>query len=266
MTWMRPPVDATTQWLRLAGSLVGSVATSLPASLSARRPQRRSVMWSARLLTALGVRVDVHMPAVAWPRPGTGRLVVVNRLSWIDELALATVVRDVRVAGAAGEVTDLLRQGATVLVQPETMTSGPGLGRFRPALLKPAAETGAPLCPVAIRYRTESGAPPVALPGGSARDCLTHTAATRGLVIEVHLLPALPPAGADPRTLAALSEYAVGSVLAADPPRRAGQRATRARQRRRAVSRTSACRVDNSSGIRGRRPEAGWKGMRGGWR
>jgi hypothetical protein len=45
------------------------------------------------------------------------------------------------------------------------------------------------------------------------------------LVIEVHLLPALTSTGADPRTLAALSEYAVGSVIAADPPRRAVERA-----------------------------------------
>jgi hypothetical protein len=78
---------------------------------------------------------------------------------------------------------------------------------------------------VAIRYRTESGASPAAVPVDSLWHCLTHAAATRGLVIEVHLLPALSPTGADPRTLAALSEYAVGSVIAADPPRSSVDRA-----------------------------------------
>src|SRR4051794_25372877 len=149
MPSIRPPVDATTHWLRLAGTLAGRVATSLPPSPSARRRQRRTVVWSARLLTALGVRVEVRMPVAAWPPPGTGRLVVANRLGWIDELALATVVPDARPVDA-GDVVMRLRQGETVLVHPETTTSGPGPGRFRPALLQPAAETGLPLCPVAI--------------------------------------------------------------------------------------------------------------------
>jgi hypothetical protein len=39
------------------------------------------------------------------------------------------------------------------------------------------------------------------------------------LVVEVHLLPALTPAGADRRTLAALSEYAVAEVVEARGPR-----------------------------------------------
>ena len=217
-----PRVDAMTLWLRLAGTLVGSAATILPASLSARRRERLRVCRAARLLTALGVRVEVHVATVAWPRPGTGRLVVANRLSWIDDLALVTVVRDARAAGADGEATDLLRHGATVLVHPEATTAtGPALGRFRPALFQPAVQAGSAVCPVAIRYRTESGAPPTAVPGRSPWHCLTRTVPTPGLVVEVHLLPALTPAGADPRGLAMLSEYAVGSVVAADPPRRA---------------------------------------------
>jgi hypothetical protein len=42
--------------------------------------------------------------------------------------------------------------------------------------------------------------------------------ATRGLVVEVHLLPALDPAGADRRELAALAEYAIAEVTEARPP------------------------------------------------
>jgi hypothetical protein len=112
--------------------------------------------------------------------------VVVKRPRGIDELALATVVRDARPAGAGG-------------IRPTCS----GRGRH-PALLQPAAETGAPLCPGAIRYRTESEASPAAVPGTSPWHFLTSTATTRGLVIEVHLLPALTTAGDNPRTLAAL--------------------------------------------------------------
>jgi hypothetical protein len=68
MPSIRPPVDAMTQWLRLAGALAGSTANTLPASPSGRRRQRLLVVRAARLLTALGVRVEVRAPAVAWPR------------------------------------------------------------------------------------------------------------------------------------------------------------------------------------------------------
>ncbi|WP_448625891.1 hypothetical protein [Geodermatophilus sp. URMC 64] len=47
---------------------------------------------AAGVLTALGVRVVVVPPSVAWPR--SGRLVVDNRAGWLGELALRTVVPD----------------------------------------------------------------------------------------------------------------------------------------------------------------------------
>jgi len=42
--------------------------------------------------------------------------------------------------------------------------------------------------------------------------------ATRGLVVEVHLLPALDPSRADRRELAALAEYAIAAVTEARSP------------------------------------------------
>jgi hypothetical protein len=77
-----------------------------------------------------------------------------------------------------------------------TTSCGARLDRFRPALFQAAVDAAAAVCPVAIRHRT---------------DALT-------LVVEVHLLPALEPAGADRRTLAALAEYAIAEVVEAGTP------------------------------------------------
>ncbi|MGY1618655.1 lysophospholipid acyltransferase family protein [Geodermatophilus sp. SYSU D00691] len=247
-----PQVDAATRrrrTRRLAGAvLTGAVRTGL-------RPTRRALVCAAAgVLTALGMRVEVHSPAVAWPRPGTGRLVVSNHVSWLDDLALQTVVPGAPVSrsevagwpvvgrvlarsggvfldrgrlrslpGSVREVADRLRAGATVLVHPEgTAGCGVQLGRFRPALFQAAVDSGAAVCPVAIRYRTEPGGDPTAVAGYLADDPLWRSirrvVATRGLVLEVHLLPALAPAAADRRTLAALAEYAVAAVTETRPP------------------------------------------------
>jgi 1-acyl-sn-glycerol-3-phosphate acyltransferase len=230
-------------------------AAVLAAGLRTAVPRRRALVCSAAgVLTALGVRVEVVAPAVAWPRPGTGRLVVSNHVSWIDDLALLTVVPGAPVAkaevaswplvgrvlaragtvfldrarirslpGAVREVADRLQDGGTVLAHPEGTTScGVQLGRFRPALFQAAVDTGAAVCPVAIHYRTEPGGEPTAVAGNLADDplwrSLRRVIGVRGLVVEVHLLPALAPADADRGTLAALSEYAVAAVTEARPP------------------------------------------------
>jgi hypothetical protein len=74
---------------------------------------------------------------------------------------------------------------------------------------------------VALRYRVDGGAGTAVaayLGGDSLRRTLARVVATRGLVVEVHLLPALDPAGADRRELAALAEYAIAAVTEARPP------------------------------------------------
>jgi 1-acyl-sn-glycerol-3-phosphate acyltransferase len=256
-----PTVDAALQrhrWRRLAGALGGTWVASVRAPLTSARGRRRLVVCAAaRVLTAVGVRVEVHSSPVAWPRTGPGHgpghLVVSNHVSWLDDLALLTVVPGVPVAeravgdwpavgrlarragvvlldrarirtlpGTVGEVARRLRTGTSVTVHPEETTScGVELGRFRPALLQAAVDAAAPVCPVAVRYRVDGGAGSAVagyLADEPLRRSLARVVATRGLVVEVHLLPALDPAGADRRELAALAEYAIAAVTEARPP------------------------------------------------
>ncbi|WP_222194711.1 lysophospholipid acyltransferase family protein [Modestobacter italicus] len=256
-----PTVDPATRrrrWLRLTGALAGAGATALQAPLTSARGRRRILVCAAaRVLTAVGVRVEVHSSPTAWPRAGAGRgpgqLVVSNHVSWVDDLAMLTVVPGLPVAkrevagwplvgglarragvvlldrgrirtlpGTVGEAADLLRTGTPVTVHPEGTTScGVELGRFRPAFFQAAVDAAAPVCPVAVRYRVDGGSAS-AVAGYLADEPLWRSIArvvrTRGLVVEVHLLPALDPAGADRRELAALAEYAVAAVTEARPP------------------------------------------------
>jgi 1-acyl-sn-glycerol-3-phosphate acyltransferase len=238
----------------LTGALAGAGLAGLRAPLTGARGRRRlAVCAAARVLTAAGVRVEVHPSPVPWPRPGPGALVVANHVSWLDGLALLTVVPGVPVAerafgslplvgrllrrtgvvlvdparlralpGTVGRVTDLLRAGTSATVHPEGTTScGVEPGRFRPAFFQAAVDAAAPVCPVALRYRTDGGAGTAvaaSLGGEPLRRTLARVLASRGLVVEVHLLPALDPAGAGRRELAALAEYAIAAVTEARPP------------------------------------------------
>jgi 1-acyl-sn-glycerol-3-phosphate acyltransferase len=234
------------RWLPLAGAVVRATPGVLRAPLASARSRRRIVVRAAAdVLTALGVRVEVHASPVAWPIATTGDLVVGNRICWVDDLALLTVVPEVPVAdrgrspvgrlgrrvgavrldqggtrnlpGAVVEVTAALRAGTTVTVRPEG-AHAPGLGRFRPAFFQAAVDTGAPVCPFAVRYRAEEGPVPGPFADGPLWRGARAVLATRGLVVEVHLLPPLEPAGTGRRELAVLAEYAVAGVL--EPPGR----------------------------------------------
>jgi hypothetical protein len=167
------------------------------------RPRRRAeVCTAAGVLTAIGARVEVHSPRAAWPRPGEGRLVVANRVSRLDDLALVTVLPD-------------------LVVRPERPEDDRGIGRFAPARFSAAVKGGATVCPVAVRYRTEDGTDPTALFVGE-EDLATafrRALAVRGLVIQVTLLSALPPGDGDPRGAATLAEYAIAGQLDSDATR-----------------------------------------------
>ncbi|WP_222264584.1 lysophospholipid acyltransferase family protein [Modestobacter marinus] len=244
MTTLSPsaePALRRRRWLRLAGTLARTAPAALRAPLtSVRGRQRIVVRAAAEVLTAAGVRVEVHASPVAWPIAAGGHLVVANRVCWVDDLALLTVVRGVPVAepdrllcggparragavlldrrrpralpAAVGAVAGALRGGTTVTVRPED-PHGARLGRFRPAFLQAAVDTGAPVCPVAVRYRADGGAPAGPLADGPLWRSVAQVVATRGLVVEVHLLPALEPSGTSRRELAVLAEYAVAAVL-----------------------------------------------------
>ncbi|MGY1811956.1 hypothetical protein [Blastococcus sp. SYSU D00820] len=216
--------DRRVRWLRTAAAVTRS-------GLLPTGSRRAAVCGAARLLTALGVRVEVHASRTAWPRTGPAPLVVANRVSPLDDLALLTAVPGVlaldggrartrgglrlpSVPATSGAVAAALLAGTAVTVRPEQPGPGGGLGRFDPSLFRAAVTTGAPVCPVAVRHRGGDGRP---LPGTAAatglRAELPRLVATGGLVVEVHLLPALAVAAADAAELATLAEYAVAGVL-----------------------------------------------------
>jgi hypothetical protein len=158
--------------LRLAAALASlHVRTVLVPETSIRRRQRVQVCGAARILTALGVRVRVVGPRTTWPRDRPCRLVVADDAGWLATTALITTVPRTAEGWAAACRRAL-----------------PGM---RAAAERHAADAVA--CPVAFRYRAEGGLldrPP---------RTLADIVAIRGLVVEVHLLPALDLAADLPR-------------------------------------------------------------------
>jgi 1-acyl-sn-glycerol-3-phosphate acyltransferase len=194
----------------MAGALARTAPAALRAPLSSPRGRRRiAVRAAAEVLAAAGVRVEVHAAPVAWPSSALGRLVVANRVCWVDDLALHTVVPGTPVA-EWGRL-----DGDAQAARP---------GRFRPAIRRAAVDSGAPVCPVAVRYRADGRASAGPLADGPWWRSVAQVVGTRRLVVEVHLLAALEPSGTSRRELAVLAEYAVAAVLEepdrrpADPP------------------------------------------------
>ncbi|MFC8448696.1 lysophospholipid acyltransferase family protein [Kitasatospora sp. NPDC057223] len=208
--------------------------------------------WSRLLVAALGVRIRAAGPSRA-ASAVTGRdhgrdlgaLLVANHVSWLDVLLIEAVrpgrmlakteVRGWPLFGrlAAGigtifierdrlralprtveQITAALRRGEHVVVFPEGSTwCGRGGGRFRPAAFQAALEAGAPVQPVAIRYRLAGGEPTTA-PAFVGEDgllpSLWRVVSVRGLVAELTLLPEIP-AGRHPerRSLARAAQRSV---------------------------------------------------------
>jgi 1-acyl-sn-glycerol-3-phosphate acyltransferase len=128
-----PTVDTDTRRRRrrrVAGALVVGVLRGVPVPASSRRRRRVLVCTAASVLSALGVRVEVHAPAVAWPRGATGRLVVSNHISWLDALALLTAVPGTPVAttevAAWPVVGRLLRRADSVFLDRARLRALPG--------------------------------------------------------------------------------------------------------------------------------------------
>lgn len=171
-----PTVDPTTRRrrrLRLAAALANlHVRTVLVPETSIRRRQRVQVCGAARILTALGVRVRVVGPRTAWPRHRACRLVVADDAGWLATMALITTVP------RTTEGWDEACRRA--------------LPRVRTTVGRGSADAVA--CPVAFRYRADGrllDRPP---------QTLAEIVAIRGLVVEVHVLPALDLSADLPRT------------------------------------------------------------------
>jgi hypothetical protein len=151
--------------LQYAAALAGArMRASLLPGASVRRRQAFQICSAARLLTALGIRVDVVQPGIPWPRHRTHRLDVTNDAGLLGDLALLTAVP--RTAAGWAVVADrVLPAGATL----RTAEPDPG---------------DAVVCPVTITYRTAAG--PLSRPPRTPAEVI----AVPGLVIEVRLLPA----------------------------------------------------------------------------
>jgi 1-acyl-sn-glycerol-3-phosphate acyltransferase len=120
--------------------------------------------------------------------------------------------------GTVATLADTLRGGSMVNVTPEGTTwCGLTHGRFRPALFQAAIDGGVPVLPVALRFRLRDGArttAPAFIGDETIVDSVRRTAALKGLVLEVHVLPEIAPGRAEDRhELAALAERAVDEVL-----------------------------------------------------
>jgi 1-acyl-sn-glycerol-3-phosphate acyltransferase len=245
-----PTVGGLLRALRIT-ALLAVVLISLCGVLLLPVIGRKGRNWFTRaifraVLFAVGVRLVVHG---AIPGPGRGTLVVNNHTSWLDVVAvnavrpmravakkdiaswpvlgwLVSAARSVYVdrenirslPGTVATLADALRGGAMVNVTPEGTTwCGLTHGRFRPALFQAAIDGGVPVLPVALRFRLTAGTTttaPAFIGDETIVDSVRRTAALKGLVLEVHVLPEIAPGrAADRRALAALAERAVDDVL-----------------------------------------------------
>ena len=151
------------------------------------RRRRTLKAWSRQLLDILNIGIRTEGP---WPVRGEGGyLIVANHVSWLDIFVLNAIyparfiakaeVRNWPLIGwlckrsntifieramrqdAASinrHVSLLLEQGACVGLFPEgTTTDGKQAGHFHSALIQPAIDAGAMLCPIALRYQDENG-------------------------------------------------------------------------------------------------------------
>jgi hypothetical protein len=148
--------------LRFAAAQGGFRArAALVAAGSVRRRRSLQVCTAARLLTALGVRVEVVQPVTPWPRNRHHRLQVGNTAGLLGDLALLVAVPRTTLGWA--DVADRVLPLRTVL---------------RPAVTQDDAVD----CPVTVHYRTAPDLPDPRT--------LNEVVAHRGLAIEVRLLPA----------------------------------------------------------------------------
>ena len=133
----------SSNWLRV-GATVAAGRLRPPVGSS----RRRSVCGAARVLTGLGVRVEataLDPLALLTVVPGAAVAGVPDRLAGVPVPAVPAV---------SARIATSLRLGTSVSVRPEEgVRSGPGLGRFSPALLAAAVDACAAVCPVAVRWR-----------------------------------------------------------------------------------------------------------------
>ncbi|MBI5430788.1 MAG: 1-acyl-sn-glycerol-3-phosphate acyltransferase [Nitrosomonadales bacterium] len=213
--------------------------------LNKTRQRRTLKVWSRQLLGILniGIQIEGQQPT----RGEGGCLMVANHVSWLDILVLNAIhpsrfiakseVRGWPVIGwlclrsgtifidrarqdAASvnlRVSALLKQGVSVGLFPEgTTTGGKQVGHFHSALIQPAIDASARLCPMALRYQDEWGrqSSAAAFTGDT-----TLLQSIWKILRQPHLnalvvyTPALPAVGENRRVLARAAQAAISQAL-----------------------------------------------------
>ena len=250
-TVLRPLQIVRLLWLT-AGLGYDLLLLPLFACLNSRGRARLTRNRAARMLRALGARIEVHGDATlgipADGAPSRGALVVSSHVSFLDSVVMYALwpVRSVAkrelsrwpVYGTLARATNTifidrtqvrtlsatvsalgaaLRDGSVVSVFPQGGTRCClQHGGFRPALLQGAIDGGVPVRPVAISYRLADGTPTVwpAYINDTLGAMMARTARLPGLVIDVHVMPEIASdGGTDRRALAALAETSLLHAL-----------------------------------------------------
>jgi 1-acyl-sn-glycerol-3-phosphate acyltransferase len=202
--------------------------------------------WSSRALEIFGIRtVVVGRP----PARDRAHLLVANHVSWLDVHCILSRTRASFVAKAdvnawpiigtlAGHletifvsrgqnalraemsaIRERLAAGRPICMFPEgTSSDGSQILPFRSAFFEAAIAAGAPVQPIAIRYRRADGtrADEAAFTGDTTLvQSFRRLAASPGMTAEVHFLDPIEPAGLSRRELARRAEIAIRTALEA---------------------------------------------------
>lgn len=143
-------------------------------------------------------------PVVGWLATKTGTLFIERE----RKRHAAILNREVAVALAAGDCIAVFPEGTT--------TDGRRLKRFFGTLLQPAADSGAPLIPVAIRYVGDDGEidlTPAFIDDMTLIESLRRMLRARRTRAEIAFLPAIDTRGKTRREIAHAAEAAIAASL-----------------------------------------------------
>lgn len=207
--------------------------------------------WARKIISILNVHVRVR-DALPASIPG-GTVLVSNHISWLDIWVIDTQracrfiakseVRGWPVIGWLAvksgtlfiergrkrhaamlnhEVAAALASGDCVAIFPEgTTTNGRQLKRFFGSLLQPAADSGAPLVPVAIRYVRDDGEldlTPAYIDDISLLASVRSMLRARRTLAEIAFLPAIDTRGKTRREIAHAAQEAIAASLSLPSP------------------------------------------------
>lgn len=234
--------------------LYGMLLAIFYPQLSDKRQRRMLKAWSRQLLGILnvGLQIEGTQPM----RGEGGSLIVANHVSWLDIFVLNAIhparfiakaevrswpfigwlckrcgtifiERALRQDAAAinHEVSGLLGRGVCVGLFPEgTSSDGKQVGHFHSALIQPAIDAGARICPIALRYQDERGelsGAPVFAGDTTLIQSIWNMLCCNHLNTLVVFTPALPAATKNRRELARAAQAAIAQELASIvPPQR----------------------------------------------